>query len=111
MARRVPELVDAVVELHARAPAMHRVLFEETPLPSALRAELAALEDGLAAVVAKALEAAPDLALADPRLTARVVVDTIESLTHRLVLRPPTGVSTEAVAREITALVSRYVGG
>ena len=43
----LPDIVHAMVAMHALAPRLHRVLFEETPLPSALRAELNRLEDRL----------------------------------------------------------------
>jgi len=84
---------------------LHRVLFEETQLPRSLRTELEALEDQLVELTASALTADPDLHVGDPRLRARVAVTTIEALTHRLVLRPPQGVSTAELASEITRVV------
>lgn len=105
----LPGIVDAMVELHAVAPGLHRVLFEETRLPSALRAELDELEDGLVDLVADALVADPRLRLVDPRLSARVAIGAIEGLTHRLVLRPPPGVTPQAIAGEITVLVRGYL--
>jgi len=101
----LPDVVEAMVAMHALAPGLHRVLFEETRLPPALRAELDGLEDRLIDLTADAL---PD-DLRDPRLLGRVIVNTIEGLTHRLVLRRPTGVSSEQIAREITALVRAYI--
>ncbi len=56
-----------------------------------------------------ALAADPHTAPADPRLSARIVINTIESLTHRLVLHPPPSVTTEAIAHEITELVCAYL--
>jgi hypothetical protein len=94
-----------MVAMHAIAPGLHRVLFEETELPATLRAELYELEDGLVDVVADALEGD----LSDTRLSARVVISAIEGLTHRLVLRPPAGVSIHAIGCEITKLVRAYV--
>jgi AcrR family transcriptional regulator len=105
----LPDIVDAMVAMHALAPGLHRVLFEETPLPATLRAELQQLEDRLVDLTASALAADLDSSSVDPRLRARVVVNTIEGLTHRLVLRPPPGVTPEAIAREITELVRAYI--
>lgn len=102
------EVVEAMVALHASAPQLHRVLFEETPLPKTLRAELDAAEDGLVEVVADSLQARSGTTVADHRLAARVIVSVIEGLTHRLVLRPA-GVSQEMIAAEITALVRSYL--
>jgi AcrR family transcriptional regulator len=106
----LPDIVHAMVALHALAPGLHRVLFEETQLPPALRAELDELEDRLVDLAADALVAEPYArSLLDPRLPARIAISAIESLTHRLVLRPPPGVAAEAIAGEITVLVRAYV--
>jgi AcrR family transcriptional regulator len=105
----LPGIVHAMVALHAHAPSLHRVLFEESQLPPALRTELDELEDRLVALAADALTADPRFRPADPRLSARVVISAIEGLTHRLVLRPPPRTSPEAIAGEITAVVRAYV--
>jgi hypothetical protein len=89
-------------------PGLHRVLFEETKLPRTLRAELDGLEDQLIELAAQALAADPSTAPNDPGLTARIVINTIEGLTHRLVLRPPPDVTPDVLAREITQLVRAY---
>lgn len=105
----LPGIVQAMVSLHSTAPALHRVLFEETQLPRSLRAQLEALEDQLVELTASTLTADPDPHAGDPHLRARVVITTIEALTHRLVLRPPRGVSMEALASEITRVVRVYM--
>jgi AcrR family transcriptional regulator len=105
----LPDVVDAMVAMHAVAPMLHRCLFEETRLPKELQDELEALEDALVDVTAQALAADPPRASGDTRLAARIVVNAIEGLTHRLVLRPLPGVDSEQVAQEITALVRAYV--
>jgi hypothetical protein len=43
----LPELTDAMVSLHAAAPTLHHVLFEETRLPPAMREEFATFEKRL----------------------------------------------------------------
>jgi AcrR family transcriptional regulator len=103
------EIVEAMVVLHAVAPGLHRVLFEETRLPAALREDLYDLEDRVIDLAAAALAAELDPPPADPRLSARVLINAIEGLTHRLVLRRPPGVSSDAIAREITELARAYV--
>jgi AcrR family transcriptional regulator len=105
----LPDIVHAMVAMHALAPSLHRVLFEETKLPPTLRAELDGLEDRLVEQTARVLAADPCSRPTDPRLSARIVISTIEGLTHRLVLRPPPGVTTEVIAREITELVRAYI--
>ena len=105
----LPGIVHAMVVLHALAPGLHRVLFEETQLPPTLRAELDELEDRLVDLAADALAADSHSRPVDPRLSARVVISAIEGLTHRLVLRPPPGVVPEAIASEITEVVRAYI--
>lgn len=102
------DVVEAMIALHASAPRLHRVLFEETPLPETLRVELDATEDALVEVLASSLQAQPGTKAVDHRLAARVIVSAIEGLTHRLVLRPA-GASSEAIAAEVTALVRGYL--
>ncbi len=105
----LPDIVQAMVELHALAPGLHRVLFEETQLPPGLRVELDDLEDQLVEQAAVALAADARWRPVDPQLSARVVISAIEGLTHRLVLLPPPGATSEAIAREITELVRAYI--
>ena len=83
------------------------MLFEETKLPPTLRAEFNGLEDRLVGLAARALTDL-DPPPADPRLAARIVINAIEGLTHRLLSRPRP-VTPQAIAREITALVRGYV--
>lgn len=108
----VETTIAGVVEamrLHAAAPRLHRVLFEETPLPTSLRAEVEAGESVLVEELATALARRPGGGGRNPRLTAAVVVSAVEGLTHRLGLRPPQGVDPEAVAGEIIALLEAYL--
>jgi|SRR5665213_603504 len=104
----LPGIVEAMVALHALAPRLHRVLFEETKLPTTLRVELEDLEGQLVELAAQAMQAKQGNSSADPRLRARIVIGAIEGLTHRLVLTPPPGVSSREIAGEITELVRRY---
>jgi AcrR family transcriptional regulator len=105
----LPEVVDAMVAMHAVAPMLHRCLFEETRLPKDLRDELENLEDALVDLTARALAADPEGFPGDTRLVAAIVVNAIEGLTHRLVLRPQAEADPESTAREITILVRAYL--
>jgi Transcriptional regulator len=105
----LPDIVYAMVAMHALAPGLHRVLFEETQLPPTLRAELYELEDRLVDLTARAFAGEPSSPPTDRRLPARIAISAIEGLTHGLVLRPPPAVTPEAIAREITQLVRAYI--
>jgi AcrR family transcriptional regulator len=100
-------VVSAMVDLHARDRRLHRVLFEESPRPPSLLAELRDLEDAAVAGVAELLgDARPELT--DPLLTSRIVVVTVESLVHRLVAGDH-DLDTGRVVDDITRLVVAYL--
>ncbi len=104
----LPGIVEAMVALHATAPGLHRVLFEETKLPQSFREEVEELEDQLVELAAHALAADPHTAPGNPRLLARIAISAIEGLTHRLVLRPPPDLTPAELTREITKLICAY---
>jgi AcrR family transcriptional regulator len=107
--RVLPDVVTAMVALHDHSPQLHRVLFEETPLPPLLRSELQSTERALVDVLASSLRSAEEVECRDPQLTARILLGAIEGLTHRLVLYPPEHATTGAVAAEITRLTRAYL--
>jgi AcrR family transcriptional regulator len=116
LAAMVERLVRAMVELHARDPGLHRVLFEEAPLPPSLRRRIGGLEEAMVVAVGRLLER--DGFAADAAATAaRMGVQVLESLTHRLVLYEigRAGCADSAVAeeqvREITLLLVAYLEG
>ncbi|HEY8514118.1 MAG TPA: TetR/AcrR family transcriptional regulator [Candidatus Binatia bacterium] len=112
----VRRLVDVMVALHARDPGLHRVLFEEAPLPPRLRARVTALEQAMASEVAKLLEE-HGVPPAEAPIAARLAAEVLESLTHRLVVHddaaPRAAASPnstfEQQAQEMTLLVTSYL--
>lgn len=104
----IHRFVDAMLALHARDPALHRLLFEEAPLPPRVRRRIAALEDQVVVFVAALLETHPDFRRPDATLAARVAVQTIEALTHTLVVRESES-AIAARAAEIRTLVLSYL--
>jgi AcrR family transcriptional regulator len=104
--------VAAMVRLHASDPGLHRVLFEEAPLPARVRRTLAGVESAMVAETAELLRRHAGVRVADPALAAALVVRTVEALTHHHVLLDPTGaVDDVRWAREVTAMVTRYLEG
>ena len=101
-------LVHAMIGLHARDRALHRVLFEETPLPPRIRRQLEAVEAAMALRVADHLERHPDVRTDNPALAARILVQTVEGLTHRLVIHGST-VDDPGHVREIVTLCVAYL--
>ena len=107
LAPLVRAVVTAMVHVHAGDRRLHRVLFEESPRPPSLLAELHRIEDAVVELVRGRLDTAfPDGT--DHELPARIVVATIESLVHRLVAtdRP---LDEGRVIDEISRLVEAYL--
>jgi AcrR family transcriptional regulator len=82
----IRHLVRAMVELHGRERDLHRVLFEEAPLPRHVRDLLAAMEVRITERAEVLLRSLPEVTAPDPALAAAVVVKTVEALTHNLVV-------------------------
>lgn len=99
----------AMFDVHARNRALHRLLFEEAPLPRRTRQRLARIEQEVAARVEAYLRAHPGSTRRDPALAAAVVVQCIEALTHRLVVHGDNDAVTEPYVEEMVALVTSYL--
>ncbi len=104
----VRHLVGAMIALHARDRALHRVLFEEAPLPPRVRRQLALAETRIATRLAAYLRDHPEVRVPDPDLAATVLVQTVEALTHKLVVHgDPAALA--AQTDELVALVTAYL--
>lgn len=102
-------LVHAMVDLHARDRDLHRVLFEEAPLPRGLRSALVEMEERVRARVEMWIRFEPAVTVADPALAAAVVVKTVEALTHNLVIHRDGDRSLEDYVEEIVRLIASYL--
>jgi len=107
--RVVRRFVRAFVDLHAHDRALHRVLFEEAPLPPRVRRRLGALERDAAERVEGWLRAHPGVTRRDPALAAAVVVQTVEGLTHKLVVHGDRDEDVAAWVEEMVTLVTAYL--
>lgn len=107
--RLVGAATGALVALHAEDRRLHRVLFEEAPRPEAQLARLRALEADLAGRVAALLDGHPEVRVPDVRVAARLVIDTVESLVHRVATDDTSGIADDVLAREVTRMVVAYL--
>lgn len=101
--------VRALVALHATDRRLHRVLFEEAPRPPAQLARLRALEADLIGQVVALLDGHPEVRAPDLPLAARLVIDTVESLVHRVATDDASGIPDDVLAAEITRMVTAYL--
>jgi AcrR family transcriptional regulator len=97
-------ILEAMVELHAREPNLHRVLFEEAPLAPKLRQRITELETAIAAEVAEWLRRRGTPG--DPATTAWVTVQSVEALTHRWVIQPGPGGDDAAFVRDAARILA-----
>ncbi|MFB4315925.1 TetR/AcrR family transcriptional regulator [Actinomadura sp. 21ATH] len=111
---RVAVLVDAALRAHSGDPRLHQVLFEESPRPPALLADLRALQDSMIDFVGGLLRDGPGPRVRDPRLTAWFLVATTESLVHRYLADRPTedaAAFRDRLVGLLTALLDKSAGG
>jgi len=101
--------VDAMMALHRNEPKLHRVLFEEAPLPASLRRRLQRYEDEFAEFVASLLAQQPGLRIENPDLAAHIVVRSIEGLVHGFVLNPPPDFDSERFCQEVARMLVKYL--
>jgi AcrR family transcriptional regulator len=107
--RLIEAAVDATIGNHVDDPGLHQVLFEESPRPPELLAELHALETLAIDQAAAVLAADPDVRVADPVMAARVVVTTIESVVHRVVATRARQVDIPTFRHELVTMLERYL--
>jgi AcrR family transcriptional regulator len=102
----VTALVRGFVDLHADDPRLHRVLSSEVPVPQAVRKRIERLNRSLVAGVAAALGGQQ----ADATLSARLLVDAADALTHRWIV-DPAGVPLNAgkLADELELMLIAYL--
>ena len=101
--------VVAMIALHEHEPELHRVLFEEAPLPSSLRRQLRKRENEFATDVCGLLEAHPGVRMKDPKLSAYVLVQTVDALVHNFILHPPEGIDADSLTEEIVRMLHRHL--
>lgn len=102
-------IFDALLELHTREPALHRVLFEEAPRPRRLLDHLTRQFDLASAAFANYLDSRPEITVHDTRLAADLVIQTAEAITHGLVIHPRSSTSPHAYASEAITMLERYL--
>ncbi len=102
-------IMGALLELHAHQPNLHRVLFEEAPRPPRIRRTLDRLFDRACDVLTRYLASRPEVDVADVRLAAQLVVQSVEAITHGLVIHPRATIVAERYAQEAVTMLERYL--
>jgi AcrR family transcriptional regulator len=101
--------VDAMVALHESEPRLHRVLFEEVPLPSSVRSGLRRRENAFATELRELLATRPEVKVPDTGVTAYVLVHTVDALVHNFVLHPPDGIDSVQLKEELVRMLHGHL--
>ncbi len=107
----VREFVSVAIDAHREDPELHRVLFEESPRPSALLDRVHELEAGAVATLSTLLVDHPEVHVQDPAMASWITVAAVESLTHRYTASRVDIGDLAAFEDEVVALVSAYLRG
>jgi AcrR family transcriptional regulator len=82
------DYVRGMLEMHSGRPRLQHILLEETPLPERVHTALLETERRAAKTVAGLLHLYPEIHRAHPEQAGFMVVQTVESLTHRFAAHP-----------------------
>jgi AcrR family transcriptional regulator len=82
------EYVSGMLEMHSRQPRLQHILVEETPLPERVHQSLLEAERHAAKTVASLLRLYPEIRPTFLEHACFVIVQTVESLTHRFAAHP-----------------------
>lgn len=104
------DYVAGMLETHSGRPRLQHILLEETPLPDRVHESLLASERQAARTVAGLLREFPEVRRADLERAGHMVVQTVESLTHRFAAHPGSSPMTRAAfVDEVVDMLDSYL--
>jgi hypothetical protein len=98
------EIVWGTVALHRQSPGLQQVLYEQAPGTEEIQAMLSALSERSSALIAAYLAKRSEVTASDTSLAARMLVDVLDAVTHRLFIRAPADGNDDLYARETVAM-------
>ncbi|WP_409179540.1 TetR/AcrR family transcriptional regulator [Amycolatopsis sp. VS8301801F10] len=101
------EIVHAAVQNHLDDPQLLRVMAEQAPRSAELLEQVARYEEEQIAYVRGLLERSPEAHVSNVDMAARLVVNTVELLVHKLIAGPEP-LDLPAFEDELTAMLTRY---
>jgi AcrR family transcriptional regulator len=104
--------VTVMMETHAGRPRLQHILLEETPLPARVHQDLLESERRAAATVAEVLRRYPEIRRPHLDQVGFMVVQTVESLTHRFAAHPDEQVMpSDQFLDELVLMLTAYLVG
>ncbi|MEM8531032.1 MAG: TetR/AcrR family transcriptional regulator [Chloroflexota bacterium] len=102
-------IVRGFIELHTINPQVHRLLYEEVILPTEVRKKLMIVLQTITEQVRELLAQYAIIHEENLDMTAYLIVQIAEHLTHQLVLHPPYEMTTEARVEEVVRVLQGYI--
>ena len=104
------ELVETMLQFHADDPKAHRILSSQARLSRAERTRVAQIENGAIAWLTALLAVNAEVRIRPRELAARMVVATVDALTHRWILEPSgEPIPIERLSAELTDMLLAYL--
>lgn len=104
--------VTVMMDTHGGRPRLQHILLEETPLPARVHQDLLESEQRAAAMVAEVLRRYPEIRRPHLDQVGYMVVQTVESLTHRFAAHPDEQVMTsDRFVDELVLMLTAYLVG
>jgi AcrR family transcriptional regulator len=104
------DYVTGMLETHSGRPRLQHILLEETPLPERVHTTLLGAERGAARTVAGLLRLYPEVGRLRLEHAGFMVVQTVESLTHRFAAHPEEQIlSRAAFVDELVTMLEAYL--
>jgi AcrR family transcriptional regulator len=104
------DYVTGMLETHSGRPRLQHILLEETPLPERVHQAVLEAERRAARTVAGLLRLYPEIRHARLEHAGFLVVQTVESLTHRFAAHPDEPfISRTGFAEEVTTMIVAYL--
>jgi len=104
------DYVTGMLEIHSVGPRLQHILLEETPLPERVHEKLLAAERAAAKTVAGLLNLYSEVKRPHPDQAGFLVVETVESLTHRFAEHPSEQIiSRSGFVNEVVDMLVAYL--
>ena len=105
----IQRFVDAIVLLHERAPTLHRVMFNEAPLPPGFLEEKETREQLFSDQLLSVLIKYPEVQVNKPSNASYMVVQVAEGMIHSFILFPPEKITVEEMIKELVDMLYLYL--
>ena len=104
------DYVTGMLEMHSGRPRLQHILLEETPLPERVHQALLEAERHAARTVAGLLRVYPEIQHTQLNQAGFLVVQTVESLTHRFAAHPDEqSITRSGFADEVVTMLVAYL--